>query len=44
MAIRDNEMLINEIVQDPSGQSADWVERQTTLQLQDSLKGEEISK
>ena len=34
-AISEGEVLIKEIVQDPSGQSADWLERPATLQLQE---------
>lgn len=34
--ITETEVSIKELVQDPSGQTADWVERQTGLQLQES--------
>jgi len=31
-------------VQDPSGQTADWVEREVTLQLRDGSQGKESKK
>lgn len=37
--ITDNEVVLKEIVQDPSGQTADWVERPTTLQLLEGTQG-----
>jgi len=37
-AITDSEVKLKELVQDPSGQTADWVERQSTLQLQESAE------
>lgn len=42
--ISDNEIVLIEIVQDPSGQTTDWVERQITLQLQDGSQGKEAKK
>lgn len=39
-AITDSEVRLNELVQDPSGQTADWVERAATLQLQDANDGQ----
>jgi type IV pilus assembly protein PilP len=35
-SISDSEVRIKELVQDPTGQTADWVERQATLQLQEA--------
>lgn len=43
-AITDSEITLKEIVQDPSGQTTDWVERQTTLQLQEGVQEKEIKK
>jgi type IV pilus assembly protein PilP len=43
-AISDSEITLKEIVQDPSGQSTDWVERQATLQLQEGLREKEAKK
>jgi type IV pilus assembly protein PilP len=42
--ITDNEIVLKEIAQDPSGQTADWIERQTTLQLQEGTQGKESKK
>lgn len=42
--ISDNEIILMETVQDPTGQSTDWVERQMTLQLQEGTKGKEGAK
>lgn len=42
--ITASEILIKEIVQDPSGQTSDWVEREMTLQLQDGSEGKESMK
>lgn len=42
--ITDNEIVLVEIVQDPSGQTTDWVERQSTLQLQEGAQGKEAKK
>jgi type IV pilus assembly protein PilP len=42
--ITTSEILIKEIVQDPSGQTSDWVEREMTLQLQDGSQGKESMK
>jgi len=36
--ITDSEVRLKELVQDPSGQTADWVERQASLQLQESAE------
>jgi type IV pilus assembly protein PilP len=35
--ITESEVRIKELVQDPSGQTADWVERPASLQLQESV-------
>jgi type IV pilus assembly protein PilP len=43
-AITDNEIVLKEMLQDPSGQTAEWVERQATLQLQDRLQDREVKK
>lgn len=42
--INDAEIVLKEAVQDPSGQSADWVERQMILQLQEGMQGKESKK
>lgn len=42
--ITDTEIILKEIVQDPTGQTADWVERQMTLQLQEGTQGKESKK
>jgi type IV pilus assembly protein PilP len=42
--VRDNEIILKEIVQDPSGQTTDWVERRMTLQLQEGAQGKEAGK
>lgn len=42
--ITNSEITIKEVVQDPSGQTADWVERQMTLQLQEGSPGKESKK
>lgn len=42
--ITPSEIVIKEIVQDPSGQTSDWVERQMTLQLQEAAQGKESRK
>jgi len=34
-AITDSEITLKELVQDPTGQTSDWVERSQTLQLQE---------
>jgi type IV pilus assembly protein PilP len=34
-SINDAQVAVKELVQDPSGQTADWVERVSTLQLQE---------
>jgi type IV pilus assembly protein PilP len=44
VAVSDTEIVIVETVQDPSGQSADWVERQATLQLQEGVQDKEAGK
>lgn len=42
--ITDSEIILKEIVQDPSGQTTDWVERQVTLQLQEGSQNKEAKK
>ncbi len=42
--ISDTEITLKEIVQDPTGQTADWVERQMTLQLLEGVQGKESKK
>lgn len=42
--ITDTEIILKETVQDPSGQTSDWVERQMTLQLQEGTQGKESNK
>lgn len=42
--IADTEIALVETVQDPSGQTNDWVERRMTLQLQDGAQGKETKK
>jgi type IV pilus assembly protein PilP len=42
--ITDSEIVIVETVQDPSGQSSDWIERQMTLQLQEGMQAKEAAK
>lgn len=42
--ITPTEIVLKEIVQDPTGQSSDWVEREMTLQLQDGSQGKESNK
>lgn len=44
VAINESEVLLVETVQDPSGQSTEWVERDMTLQLQEGLQGKEKAK
>lgn len=44
MDITSAEIVLKEIVQDPSGQTSDWVERQMTLQLHDGVQGKESRK
>lgn len=44
IGIRENEVLLVETVQDPTGQSAEWVEREMALQLQEGLQGKEAVK
>jgi type IV pilus assembly protein PilP len=43
-SITESEVRIKELVQDPSGQTADWVERPATLQLQESIAQQKESK
>lgn len=43
-AIGDSEITLKEIVQDPSGQTTDWVEREATLQLQEGMQEKEAKK
>lgn len=42
--VTDTEIILKEIVQDPSGQTTDWVERRMTLQLQEGAQGKEGGK
>ncbi len=42
--ITDTEVTLKENLRDPSGQTADWVERQATLQLLDGASGKEGGK
>lgn len=42
--ITESEIALMETVQDPSGQSTDWVERPMTLQLLEGAKGKESAK
>jgi type IV pilus assembly protein PilP len=44
IAISENEIVLKEILQDPSGQTAEWVEREATLQLQERLQEKEVRK
>lgn len=44
VAINDTEVVLKEIVQDPTGHTTDWVEREATLQLQDGTQGKEAGK
>ena len=44
VSIAPNEIILKEILQDPSGQTSDWVEREMTLQLQDGSQGKESKK
>ncbi len=44
IAITDNEIILKEILQDPSGQTAEWVEREATLLLQERLQEKEVKK
>lgn len=44
LSITSSEIILKEIVQDPSGQTSDWVEREMTLQLQDGSQGKESKK
>ncbi|MFN6961251.1 MAG: pilus assembly protein PilP [Rhodocyclaceae bacterium] len=44
VAINPTEIVLKEIVQDPSGQTSDWVEREMTLQLDDGSQGKESKK
>lgn len=43
-AIGESEIVLKEILQDPSGQTAEWVERQATLQMQERLQEMEVKK
>lgn len=43
-SITEAEMSIKELVQDPSGQTADWVERLATLQLQEQAQPQKEAK
>lgn len=42
--ITPSEIVLKEIVQDPTGQTSDWVERQMTLQLLEGSQGKESKK
>ena len=42
--ITDSEVQVKELVQDPTGQTADWVERLSTLQLQEGAPQKETRK
>lgn len=42
--ITPSEIVLKEVVQDPSGQTSDWVEREMTLQLQEGAQGKESKK
>lgn len=42
--ISDNEIILSETVRDPSGQTANWVERQATLQLLEGGQGKGVGK
>lgn len=42
--VTDSEIILTETLQDPSGQTSDWVERKASLQLQEGLRGKEASK
>lgn len=44
VAISPDEIVLREIVQDPSGQTSDWIEREVTLQLQEGAQGKESKK
>lgn len=44
VSITPSEIILKEIVQDPSGQTSDWVEREVTLQLRDGSQGKESKK
>lgn len=43
-AVSDNEIVLVETVQDPSGNTTDWVERPKTLQLQEGAQAKEGKK
>lgn len=43
-AITEAEVRLKELAQDPSGQTADWVERPATLQLQEQAEGQKEAK
>ncbi len=44
IAVTENDIVLKEVLQDPSGQTAEWVERQATLQLQERLQEKEVKK
>ncbi|GAB1394320.1 pilus assembly protein PilP [Rhodocyclaceae bacterium] len=44
ISVTDSEIVLTETLQDPSGQTSDWVERKTSLLLQEGLKGKEAGK
>jgi type IV pilus assembly protein PilP len=43
-SISEAQLSVKELVQDPSGQTADWVERLATLQLQDQAQPQKEAK
>lgn len=43
-SITDAQVNIKELVQDPTGQTADWVERMATLQLQEQAQSQKEAK
>ena len=44
ISVTDSEIVLTETLQDPSGQSSDWVERKASLQLLEGLQGKEAGK
>lgn len=42
--VTETTVILKEVVQDPSGQTADWLEREATLQLQEGTQGKEAGK
>ncbi len=43
-SITDAQVNVKELVQDPTGQTADWVERMATLQLQEQVQSQKEAK